>query len=190
MEIHTLGSGIVHSVIPGTDSADWAAAYETQLNRPQPASEHTLFIVDDEAMVRRGLREVIEFEPGLRCLGDAGEARLAIERILTLRPDVVILDLGLKRGHGIEVIRELRQRVSDVGILVFSMHDDGATVEAALRAGANGYLCKSDGISRLSEAIRNVAVGRSFISEQADMALKERPSLASDPRFKVPPAIG
>ena len=112
-----------------------------------------VFVVDDEPLVRKGLKLLLTRRPDLEVCGDTGSGSEAFEQILSLRPDLAIVDLNLKEGDGLKLMRQLRQQFPTLRMLVFSMHEEVSYVQAALRAGANGYVTKSEGPGRIIEAI-------------------------------------
>ncbi len=148
-----------------------------ELNTTPPRTR--LFFVDDEPGVRRGLRLLCDLEPSLEVCGEAGTEHEALEGILALRPHLAVVDLSLKEGDGLALIKQLRQRCPALKILVFSMHDLAHFATAAFEAGAHGYVLKDDGAERVLEAIQVVMEGSYYVSKQ--LAAKA-PSLAPRPR--------
>jgi len=125
-----------------------------------------LFLVDDEMIVRRGLRFLLSSEPGLAVCGEADNEHDALEEILALQPDLAVVDLTLKLGDGLALIKQLHQLRPALRILVFSMHEQVHFVTAALAAGAHGYVTKEEGAERVLEAIRVIRNGGYYLSEQ------------------------
>lgn len=146
---------------------------------------HRLLIVDDHPIVRRGVRELANDEPDLEVCGEAADASEALERLADAHPDLVIVDLSLKNGHGLELIEKIRVRDKRVKILVLSIHDDLLYAERALRCGASGYVNKQDPPERLMKAIREVLRGEVCVSDEvADILLRRLSagqSLQEDP---------
>ncbi len=124
-----------------------------------PASSVRVFLVDDHEVVRRGVAEVLEDDPGLVVVGEAGTVAEALARVPAVRPDVAIVDMRLPDGDGADVVRQLRQRLPDVRFLVLSSYTDDEAVAAALAAGAAGYLVKQVRGADLVSAVRTVAAG-------------------------------
>lgn len=118
-----------------------------------------LFIVDDHPLMRRGYRSLLESEPDLVVCGEAGSVAEAFAGILETVPDVVIADITLGDGNGIDLIRRLRDRRADLPILVVSMHDEVLYAERALRAGARGYLMKGETDAELVSTVRTLLRG-------------------------------
>ena len=125
-----------------------------------------LFFVDDEPGVRRGLRFLCGLETNLEVCGEAGTEPEALQGILALRPDLVVVDLSLKKGDGLALIKQLHQRCPALKILVFSMHDQEHFATAAFAAGAHGYVVKEDGAERVLEVIQVVMEGGQYLSKQ------------------------
>jgi DNA-binding NarL/FixJ family response regulator len=122
-----------------------------------------LLIVDDHVVVRDGIRLLLEQQPDLEVVGEAGEPSEAIEHAVSLQPDVILMDIGLGAEDGVPLIAALGSRVPSARILVLSMFSDGETVRQALLAGAAGYVVKGAGAGELVAAIRAVAVGSTFL---------------------------
>lgn len=133
-----------------------------------------IFLVDDHPIVRRGLQLLIGLEPDLMVCGEADSAPLAVEKVLASKPDLVVVDLMLKVGTGLELIKQLRCQSSKLKLLVFSMRDEGVYAERALRAGANGYITKEEGAEKALEAIRLILQGKSYVSEKISTKMVER----------------
>ncbi|HEY3444797.1 MAG TPA: response regulator transcription factor [Myxococcales bacterium] len=123
-----------------------------------------VMLAEDHQVVREGLRALLASEPDLEVVGDAADGLSALALAEKLSPEVVVMDVGLPGLGGIEVTRRLHQSRPDLQIVVLSMHDDAPTVDAALRAGARGYVLKGSGFSQLRDAIRTVARGEVYLS--------------------------
>jgi len=146
--------------------------------RTAASSKVRVFIVDDHPIVRRGLQLLLGMEPDLKVCGEADSAPAALQKILALKPDVAVVDLGLKGGSGLELIKQLRAQDLKLKLLVFSMRDEGIYAERALRAGADGYITKEEGTEKAIEAIRVLMRGKRYLS--ASVAEKMMDSLAGD----------
>ena len=118
-----------------------------------------VFLVDDHEIVRRGVAEVLEEDPGITVAGEAGSVAEALARVPAVRPDVVVVDMRLPDGNGAEVCRQLRARVPSVRTLVLTSYADPEAVAAAVRAGASGYLLKQVRGPALVSAVRTIAAG-------------------------------
>ncbi|HEV2318838.1 MAG TPA: response regulator transcription factor, partial [Verrucomicrobiae bacterium] len=100
--------------------------------------KNRIFLVDDHAMFREGLRQLIDREPDLAVCGDAAEAESALSEIRKLKPDLVVVDITLGGTSGIDLIKAIKNESEDYPVLVVSMHDESLYAERALRAGAMG----------------------------------------------------
>ena len=123
-----------------------------------------IFIVDDHPMMRDGLAQMIANEPDLSVCGEAENASEALQKIEKLRPDLALVDITLRSGSGLELIKDLQTRLPTVAVLVISMHDESLYAERVLRAGGRGYVMKQEGGKKLMEAIRQVLNGQTYIS--------------------------
>jgi DNA-binding NarL/FixJ family response regulator len=123
-----------------------------------------VLVADDHAIVRTGIRHVLESEPGFTVVGEASNGVEALELATTLHPDVAVLDISMPGESGLRVAAELRQRSPETQVLILSMHDNTEYVLESLRAGAHGYLLKDSAAAELRGAIRAVRRGESFFS--------------------------
>jgi DNA-binding NarL/FixJ family response regulator len=124
----------------------------------------TVFLLDDHEVVRRGLRELLEFEPDMEVVGESGSAVEAARRIPALRPDVMVLDARLPDGSGIDVCREVRSVDPTIRAIILTSYDDEQALTAAVTAGASGYVLKDVRGSDLVQSIRRVAAGESLLA--------------------------
>lgn len=123
-----------------------------------------VLVADDHAVVRQGIRHVLEEDPGLRVVAEAATGDEVLERAARERPDVVLLDLTMPGATGLNVVRALRERVAETRVLILSVHDDREYVLESVRAGAHGYLRKDSSPADIRQAIRAVHGGDSFFS--------------------------
>ena len=121
-------------------------------------------LVDDHAMLREGLRAVLEREPEVEVVGESTDGLEAIATALRLRPDVVVMDIGMRNMNGIEATRELVERLPECRVLALSVHSDRRYVDRMLQAGASGYVLKESASSELVRAIRTVHGGERYLS--------------------------
>ncbi|MFE7110423.1 response regulator [Streptomyces sp. NPDC057575] len=122
-----------------------------------------VFLLDDHEVVRRGVQDLLDAEPDIEVVGDAGTADHALARGPALRPDVAILDVRLPDGDGITVCRELRSRMPELACLMLTSFDDDEALLDAIMAGAAGYVLKEIKGSDLVTAVRTLASGRSTL---------------------------
>ncbi len=135
-------------------------------SRPAKERRRKILIVDDHPLTRHGIAQLIAQQRDLVVCGEAGDAEQALSRVGELAPDLVLADVTLPGKHGLELIKDIRTTFPGVRVLVVSMHDETLYAERALRAGARGYLMKSEGGERLLEAIRQVLAGKVYVSEK------------------------
>lgn len=129
-------------------------------------SRSTVFLVDDHPLVREWLTNLIHQLPDLSVCGEAASVDAALEGIEAQRPDIAIVDLSLKEGSGLDLIKSLKTRVPETAVIVLSMHDEQYYAERTMRAGARGYVMKGEIASDILAAIREVRAGRIYLSQQ------------------------
>ncbi|MHB8763197.1 MAG: response regulator [Deferrisomatales bacterium] len=122
-----------------------------------------VFLADDHAVVRDGLRALLEALGDLEVVGEAGDGRQALDRICALAPDVAVLDIAMPGLNGIELTARLRERSPAVPVVILSMHGSAEHVFRALRAGARGYLLKESAGRQVGLAIRAAVAGRTYL---------------------------
>jgi len=161
-----------------------------------------VLIVDDHPFLRLGLSEALSHEPGLCVCGAVGTAEEALAAVEKLRPDLVLTDLSLPGKSGLELIKDLASLYPSLPVIAFSMHEEDIYAERCLRAGARGYLMKSDGPEKLAGAIRSVIEGGIHVSENISSRIvaafsgrptgNARPSLGnlSDREFELFQLLG
>jgi DNA-binding NarL/FixJ family response regulator len=137
-------------------------------------SKARVFLVDDHPLVREWLTNLIHQQPDLSVCGESETAAEALEAIIKLKPDVAIIDISLKGGSGIELIKNLKATEARVAVIVLSMHDESLYAERALRAGARGYIMKRETAKKVVAAIRQVLDGKLYLSEQLSASLAEK----------------
>ena len=124
----------------------------------------TVFVVDDHPVVRDGYARLITMQPDLELAGETGDAAQALQMIEKTRPDLVLLDLSLKSGNGLEICKQISTKFPDTKVLVVSMHDETLYAERVLRAGADGYVNKAEATRKLIDAVREVLGGKYYLS--------------------------
>jgi len=123
-----------------------------------------VLVADDHAIVRTGIRHVLEGEPGFTVVGEAATGPETLTLALEHRPDVAVLDISMPGQSGLSVTAELRRHCPDTRVLILSMHDNTEYVLESVRAGAHGYLLKDTAATELRGAVRAVAQGESYFS--------------------------
>lgn len=121
--------------------------------------KHKIYILDDHPIVIEGLKKVIEPQEDMQVVGSSEDANAALQQMAKLKPDIVVLDITLKDRSGVDVIKKIRTSLPSTQVLVYSMHDENVYAERCLRAGAMGYLMKSEGAARLLQGIRQIISG-------------------------------
>ena len=132
-----------------------------------------ILIADDHGIVRGGLRLLIDRQPDMEVVAEAEDGVDAFEQALAQRPDLCVLDVSMPRMTGLQAARELRAHVPDTRVLLLSMHDDERYFLEGLEAGAAGYVLKRAADTDLIGAVRTVAAGRAFLSDDAQRALMD-----------------
>lgn len=132
-----------------------------------------ILLVDDHKIFRQGLRGILAGSADVTVVGEAEDGRSALAQVVKLRPDVVIMDVGMPNLNGIEATRDLKRDVPRVRVIALSMHVDEKFVAEMLRAGAVGYLCKKCDADELLVAIRTVNAGQTYLSPAISCALVE-----------------
>jgi DNA-binding NarL/FixJ family response regulator len=144
---------------PGTFST--IAALTVHALLPGPAR---ILIVDDHPLVRYGLRKLLDSDPQLSVCGEADTIARAFDAVVALDPDLVIVDLALGKGNGPELIRRLRAHHATLRVLVFSAYNEPLFASLAIKAGADGYVIKSEPTDHLVYAVRELLAGRTYLS--------------------------
>jgi DNA-binding NarL/FixJ family response regulator len=129
------------------------------------ATNTRILIVDDHPLVRSGLRNLLELQSDLDVCGEAADVEDALAAVAATQPHLALVDITLRRGSGLDLIKELRSRHPEVLTLAVSMHDEFTYATRVLRAGANGYIMKAEGTDKILEAIRCILEGRTYLSE-------------------------
>jgi DNA-binding NarL/FixJ family response regulator len=144
------------------------------MNDPPAARTIAVFLLDDHEIVRRGVRELLEAEPGITVVGEAGTAESALARIPALRPDVAVLDIRLPDGDGVTVCREIRSRMPEVACLMLTSFGDDEALFDAIMAGAAGYVLKQIRGTDLVGAVQTLAAGGSLLDPEAASRVMRR----------------
>ncbi|TWT76452.1 Oxygen regulatory protein NreC [Planctomycetes bacterium CA13] len=146
----------------------------------------TIVIVDDHPSTRDGLMTRIELEADLRVVGEAADVDEAFELIQLKLPDIAIIDVSLKTGNGIELIKKVKSANLSTRMLVWSMYEDSLYAERAVRAGAMGYINKENVTGVIIDAIRRILKGDIFLSEAMSAKMLNRVVMGRSPLGKAP----
>jgi len=148
-----------------------------------------VLIAEDHEVVRQGLKILISADPGLEVAGEAETGQMALRLAKKLQPDVVLMDLAMPRGNGLEAAREIRREVPSSRVLVLSAYKDEETIQQVMQAGASGYMTKNSAADELLNAIREVGNGKVYYSASIMHKLKaQQRNTLSNNRFPVSPA--
>ncbi|MFD9096624.1 response regulator [Streptomyces collinus] len=139
-----------------------------------PDTPIRVFLLDDHEVVRRGVHDLLDDEPGITVVGDASTVEQALARVPALRPDVAVLDVRLPDGDGVTVCRDLRSRMPELACLMLTSFDDEEALLDSIMAGASGYVLKQIRGSDLVSAVRTVARGQSLLDPGATTRLMAR----------------
>jgi len=150
------------------------------MTRPTPTGSHVVapirvVIADDHAVVRDGLRALVDAQPGLAVVGEAADGDEAHRRACELAPDVLLLDLSMPGGGGADAAERIRKDCPRVRVLALTMHEERGYVTRLLRAGAAGYVLKRTASAELVRAIRAVAAGGTYVDPSLAGALLAEP---------------
>ncbi len=143
----------------------------------EPPARRTVLIVDDHPIVRQGLARMIEAAPDLSVCGEVENLADARRAIRELQPDVVIVDLTLGQGDGLELVRDVRAHHPRLPMLVLTMHEEGIYAERMLAAGARGYIMKEAASEQLLTALRRVLAGKVYLSDALAARLRARDAM-------------
>lgn len=131
------------------------------------SKKHTrILIVDDHPMMREGLAQLIGREPDLEVCAEAENAAEALDKVRSLNPGLILIDITLSGRNGLELIKDVQSIAPETLILVISMHDESLYAERVLRAGGRGYVMKQEGGKKIMQAIRKVLEGQIHVSEK------------------------
>jgi DNA-binding NarL/FixJ family response regulator len=148
-----------------------------------------VFVVDDHPIVRQGLALLINREQDLVVCGEAEDTQSAMQSFMSVRPDILVVDISLNGPDGLDLLKDVRMRHPDLPVLILSMHDESIYAERALRAGAQGYIMKQEATEKVLVALRRILSNEIYVSERiANRMLQryignptsERPSSVAD----------
>jgi two-component system response regulator DevR len=177
--------------LPGIDGLHdlYSADPLDDLAAEDPTAERKtrVMLVDDHAIVRQGLRMVLEAAEGLQVVGEADTMRSAVDTAIRTRPDVILMDVRLVEGNGIEATREIRARTTNAKVIIVTSFDDDEALFASIMAGASGYLLKRVDSAQLLNAIREVARGHSLldpaVTDRVLQRLRRDPNATKDDKL-------
>ena len=167
-----------------------------------PTAGRRIYILDDHSMTRYGLAQLIGREPDLAVCGEAEDTQQGLLAIKGLKPDLIVADLTMPGKSGLDFLREVWKLDPCLPVLVMSMHDETIYAERVLRAGARGYIMKSEGGARVLEAIRHVLQGEVYVSKRMAATILDgltrrnpapgetQPNQLSDREFEVFQMLG
>jgi DNA-binding NarL/FixJ family response regulator len=148
------------------------------MSRPAHEGPITVMLVDDHLLVRRGFRRMLEDDPGIQVVAEAGDGEEAVEMALRERPDVIVMDFGLPSMNGAVATRRIIEREPDAAILILSMHPEPTYVRNCLDAGARGYLLKNAKDVELVDAVRRVAAGGAVLDSRLPLPSSDKAASA------------
>ena len=152
-------------------------------------AKHAVLIVDDHPLLRDGLGKVLNQQVDFRVCGEAGDARSALAAIPKCRPDVVIVDLTMDDGNGLDLIKDIRAQHAALPVLVLSMHHENLYAERAVRAGAQGYVMKREPVGVVVDALRKVLHGHMALSENMVSRMLATPQRGGQPQNASPAVL-
>lgn len=148
--------------------------------------ETHIVIADDHPIVRKGLREVIEEQPDLKVVGEAGDGEAALVLIRKLQPQIAVLDLHMPKMDGFAVCREIRKMGLPVELIFLTFHSEVDLLHKAMDVGGKGYIVKESALVDIINGVRSVAAGRPFVSPSMTAALLERRAQAQTLERSIP----
>jgi len=137
-------------------------------------NKNKILLVDDHPLVREWLANLINQEPQFEVCGETGSAREALQLVAAARPAIVIVDISLEGGSGIELIKSIRAAHPGVAAIVLSMHDEALYAERAMRAGARGYIMKREATDKVLEAVKAVLEGKKYFSHAVNAMMAQK----------------
>lgn len=147
-----------------------------------------LLLVDDQTLIRQGIRVLLMTEPGMEVVGEAANGREALEMVERLRPEVVLMDIRMPEMDGVAATREITRRFPDIGVIILTTFDDEEYIFEGLRAGARGYLLKDISSEDMADAVRVVAKGGALIQPSITRKVLSEFARLSQPASAAPAA--
>jgi DNA-binding NarL/FixJ family response regulator len=154
---------------------------------PEPERSLGIFLVDDHALLRAGLRALIEIQPDMRVVGEAADGIAAVAAVINARPDVVVMDISMPGMNGASATRLIKERMPSIAVLALTAHEESEYVQSLLGAGATGFLLKRAAAADLVQAIRAVANGRIHLDTTMALAPANPvpPPMAAAPAHQI-----
>ena len=134
----------------------------------------SILVADDHALMRRGLRQLLESEAGWKVIAEAASGREAVDKALACRPDLAVMDLSMPDLNGLDATRLILKELPETRVLILTMHDAPELIEKTLETGARGYVLKSDAEADLVKAADALLHGRTFFTSAASRVVLER----------------
>jgi DNA-binding NarL/FixJ family response regulator len=146
-----------------------------------------VYLVDDHPAIREAIRDTIESTIDMEICGETSSSDEAFREIEELQPDVAVVDISLNDAHGLDLVQNVRSQYPDVRMIVFSMYDENVYAERAIRAGAAGYLMKSEPTKNIVEAVRSAHEGEVYLSRKMSSRILNKVAMGrtSEPSFAI-----
>ena len=141
-------------------------------------TEIKVFIADDHPIVRKGLKDMIEADPRLKVIGEAGDGKTALAQLKELRPQIAVVDIDMPRLDGFGLVRELKKQRLPVEVIFLTMHSKEDLFNEAVNLGVKGYVLKDSAVNEIGESIKSVAAGQHYISPALSSYLINRTARA------------
>lgn len=145
----------------------------------------TVLLVDDHPMVQDGLTACLSYYPDINIIGTTQDGKKALSQALTLKPDVILMDISMPDMNGIDATEIITEQLMNTKVLIFSMHDGLEFVNSAVQAGASGYILKDTGSAEVYAAIKAVASGKIYFSPSIATALADNPLAEEEEKTKL-----
>jgi len=133
-----------------------------------------ILLADDHEVVRKGLRALLETQPGWKVIAEATDGREAVEKAQSMHPDVAIVDIGMPSLNGLEATRQIVKKAPRTRVLVLTMHDTNPLIQQVVKAGARGYVLKSDVASDLVSAVEALTRDQTFFTSKVSQIILDR----------------
>ena len=133
-----------------------------------------IMIADDHMLIREGIRQLLEFDGTIELIAEAGSGTECLEKVFSINPDVLLLDINMPEKNGLEVLREMKQRESNIKTLILTVHNELEYLVSAVDSGADGYIMKDAESSELKKAIFSIKDGEKYIQSSLIPALNSR----------------